>query len=323
MRWTTFAAAISLACNSLQLDALSSGATGTSDVKSSWVPRLIPSKIGANRLTQSYTETLFSKLFSSVPKREFAIRDVSLDFGWQSSEDRNGLEGCNLGLTLLVGRSASGKSSLLRIVSGQETPLYGTLTINGQHIYNEKDSEQKSARPVIIDSKPHCYDDQFTVLDRIVKTSCKSLSLPKDESMNILQDLAREFAITLGLTKKQLSGNPSQLNPSGQYLFGLSCACMESSCSAVNLNMIEDMQNQKEVEISCPILLLDELMDAEHSDIAKSVGKGLLRLTARGAIVIAATHRPQHFSGVADRVVTLSSGKVLLQDFPNTRNVIE
>ena len=97
---------------------------------------------------------------------------------------------------------------------------------------------------------------------------------------------------------------------------------MESSCSSLNSDTIAETHNQKE-RIECPILLLDELMDTEHSDVAKSVGNGLLRLTARGAIVIAATHRPHHLSGVADRVVTLSSGRILLQDYPNTRNVIE
>ena len=180
---------------------------------------------------------------------------MSLDFGWQSSTENElayGFHGshgshddCNLGLTLLVGRSASGKSSLLRIISGQEVPIAGTLSINGKHIYNQKDGEQQSIRPVIMDSKPDCYDDQSTVLERIVRSASISGSLSKDEKSNVMNILAHEFAITLGLTEDQLCGTPSQLTPSGQYLFGLSCACMESSCSSLNSDTIAETHNQK------------------------------------------------------------------------------
>ena len=309
---------ISILCPSSRSNALSVGTTDNPNQKAT---QLIPSQIMARHLTQSYPETIFSKLFSSVPKRDFAIKDISLDFGWnpilgsEESQTRNN----NLGLTLLVGRSASGKSTLLRIISGQEEPLSGSLCINSQKIYQEKDNQERTAQPVTIDSKPDCYDDNFNVLDRIMQAGYKSLSFSKEKVPIILNDLAIEFATLLGL-KGQLSKNPSELTPSGQYLFGLCCACMESSCHSLNL---EEALNQDVVSICCPILLLDELMDAEHPDIAKTVGKGLLKLTSTGAIVIAATHRPQHLKSVADRIITLSSGKVLLQEFPNEGELME
>ena len=56
---------------------------------------------------------------------------------------------------------------------------------------------------------------------------------------------------------------------------------MESSCSSLNSDTIAETHRRKE-RIEGPILLLDELMDTEHSDLAKAVGNGLLRLTARG-----------------------------------------
>lgn len=319
MRWISISTSlVSILSAFLRCSALS---VGTTDNPTQKATRLIPSYITARHLTQSYPETIFSKLFSSVPKREFAIKDISLDFGWnpkEVSEERQ-TRSSNLGLTLLVGRSASGKSTLLRIISGQEEPLSGFLCINGQNIYKEKGSRQMSVQPVTIDSKPDCYDDNLNVMDRIVQAGSRSLSLSKDKVPGILDDLANEFAILLGL-EGQLSKKPSQLTPSGQYLFGLCCACMESSCHSLNL---EEILNQDVVNISCPILLLDELMDAEHSDIAKTVGKGLLKLTSKGAIVIAATHRPQHLKSVADRTVTLSSGKVLLQEFPSKEEAMK
>ena len=120
-------------------------------------------------------------------------------------------------------------------------------------------------------------------MEKIVHSGSRSLSFSKDLIPIILDDLANEFAVLLGL-EGQLSRKPSELTPSGQYLFGLCCACMESSCSSLNFEKDFD---QDEIEIACPILLLDELMDAEHSDIAKIVGKGLLKLTSKGAYKIA------------------------------------
>ena len=52
--------------------------------------------------------------------------------------------------------------------------------------------------------------------------------------------------------------------------------------------------------------------------MAKNVGKGLQTLAKRGAIVFSATHRPEFLTSFADRKITLSGGKVLLDEMCNT-----
>ena len=69
-----------------------------------------------------------------------------------------------------------------------------------------------------------------------------------------------------------------------------------------------------EIEIPHPVLLLDELLDKETSSIANTVGKGIQNLTRKGAIVLAATHCPAYLTDCADRLVTLSGGKILMNE---------
>jgi len=261
---------------------------------------LVPSCIQCEALTQSYPVTLFNKLFSSVPKRAFAIQDVSLTFGDAKDGDNN--------FNLLVGRSASGKTTILRILSGEEEPASGNVLLNRSQLFPSMKRSNGLPKPIMLDTKPDCYDDRFTVLERIKEAAGKHLSSAEIDSSKFIEGLAKEFASTLNLSSEQTNGYPSALSPSGQYVFGIACACMQSSCASIH-SIGEDV-----VEVPCPILLLDELLDSETSGVASKVGEALHSLTKRGAIVLAATHRPEYLKSSADRVITLSGGKVLIDE---------
>ena len=84
----------------------------TSEAENIIKPLLRPSFLVTKNLNHSYPVTLLSKLFSSVPKREYAVQDISLQFGTSYSNCSNG--NVSDGVTVLIGRSGSGKSSLLR-----------------------------------------------------------------------------------------------------------------------------------------------------------------------------------------------------------------
>jgi len=270
--------------------------------------------------------TLLNKLFSSVPKREFAIEDVNLKFGTSRTvveDDPDNLSLLNF--NLLVGRSASGKSTILRIVSGKEKPIKGQVMLNECNIYslNERNAELSMPKPIMLDSKPDCFDDRSTVMERIVaaamNTNNKKCNEDSESSTtssfekNCFELLAREYATMLNLSDNELSKVPSGLSPSGQYLFGIALACMESTSATAILRRSDDTSERgSEVEVSLPILLLDELLDSETSAIADKVGQGLRNLTQRGGVVLAATHRPEYLSNVADRVITMSGGEVLM-----------
>ena len=290
-----------LLCIAPPVSSLSSKPTTTNVV-------LSPSCIITNGLCQSYPVTLLDKLFSSVPKRERAINNISIEFGHCDHDGQENQEG----LTLVVGRSASGKSTLLRILAQWEEPTSGTLVINGQNCFSKDDDNPNRInipKPIIIDSKPDCYDSKSSVYQRLLET-IPDTALVSDDNTRIRKDtIVVEFAQIMGFTTEQLHELcPSDLTPSQQYLFGLTQGCLQSSLERMK---IYGKHNDKQYLVPGPILLLDELLDKETSGVAQRVGMGLQNLTRHGGIVIAATHRPQYLLDVAARVVTLSSGKIL------------
>ena len=340
---------------------------------------------------------LKQKLFSSVPKREYACQNITLSFGRIQSptvtnddferSTKQYTAGSNRnenGVTLLVGRSASGKSTVLRLIAGIESPKEGKVFINGQAspsspsvaamdnnprgvlqsmpswlkvglslppmVSSKEDNSKKesslssnlSVQPVILEGKPD-FDDSLSVMERIVQvgreavnqntirwTNTKSSINEHIKDSNLLiQRLAQDFVTILELSKEQCHSPPSCLSPSGQYSFGIACGCMISVApAAAYLQMSSDNSCNiphyshdslsaylyHNLPIPYPIILLDELFDAEHPSTVEKLNRGILNLIGHGAVVISATHRPGYYTGMASRVVTLSGGKVLMEE---------
>ena len=182
--------------------------------------------------------------------------------------------------------------TILNLVAETIIPTEGNLRILAG------DSVQPS-KAIILDSKPDCFDDKNTVYKRIQNSM-------RINDGDISDGLVKFYARILTLSDDQLKGSPSQLSPSGQYLFGIACACMESSSVVIDCNQRED-----EVIITAPILLLDELLDYETSKVAGVVGKALQNLAREGGLVLMATHRPEYVNAYSNRVITMSSGRIL------------
>ena len=291
----------------------------------------------------------FKKLFSSVPKREFALQDINISFGHQVEDDSvfptqkvpSLVTKSDDSVTLLVGRSASGKSTLLRLLAGMELPTGGRIHINGQMLGGDAgygvmsgmpswvkmglpvatENECFMPQPVILQGKPD-FDNKQSVLECIVQSGFDTIDRCNKDLKNklileeeedtitpLLRSLAKDFATLLTISNEQLTSSPSVLSPSGEYLFGIACGCMMSI--APSLVAMQATNSSSESCINSPILLLDELFDTEHpSTVEKCIG-GILGLINAGAVVISATHRPGYFEGMSTRTVTLSGGKVL------------
>ncbi|KAL7537256.1 hypothetical protein ACHAXR_007699 [Thalassiosira sp. AJA248-18] len=319
-----------------------------------------PSHIGVDNVSQKYPVTLMNtslldsfttvalqKLFSSVPKREYAVQNINLSFGHETpSYSSSPIVNHDDGVTLLVGRSASGKSTLLRLLAGMELPIDGCVTINGRRLGGDARvglmpgmpswvkmgfpsssgaEECYKVQPVILQGKPE-FDDTLSVIGRIVQTGldtvnqCNNeLKIVKDESSveetnNLLQNLAHDLTSLLTISKEQCASPPSELSPSGEYLFGIACSCMMSIAPSIAIQGNEYNDCISQNGFHYPILLFDELFDTEHPSTVEKCNRGILNLISAGAVVISATHRPGHFMGMASRTVTLSGGKVLMDE---------
>ena len=274
----------------------------------------------------------YQTLFSSVPKPEYAVQDINLSFGHVPfSHDTDE------GLIILEGRSASGKTTLLRLLAGIECPAEGRVSING-HETSTKEGEdrhisswmkvgalsttnilQPIAQPVILERKPD-FDNSQTVLQRIRQIGCDAvsyhcrennhLSLSDSMSEKLVEKLSLEFAQSLTMTKEQLDRKPSDLSPSSQFLFGIACGCMVSVACSVAATEVQTTTEQLNSTILSPIILFDELFDAEISSTVEKCKKGILNIVKNGAVVISVTHRPMYFMGMSSRCITLNGGKV-------------
>lgn len=244
-----------------------------------------------------------------MPKREYALKDVNLKFG--ENDD---------GVVLLIGRSASGKSTILRLIAGLELPTSGCVSINGRTISKLTNVASRMPswikigqledvvrpHPVIITGKPD-FDDSLQVIERIIGMGRDALHKHGKENSAQLEVLAWDFVNLLGLDER-CSLLPSELSPSEQYLFSIACGCMVSVAPAISGRQEDD---NNDGVISYPIILLDELFDTEMASTVERCNKGMTNLINCGAVIISATHRPHYFRGMSSRVVTLSGGKVL------------
>jgi putative ABC transport system ATP-binding protein len=152
--------------------------------------QLEPSKIALRSISQSYEDTLLRKLFSSIPRREFAVNDLSIEL---ESGD----------FLVILGASSSGKSTVLRLLQGSEKPVKGQVDI------------QSTSTPVYLDRKP-AFNDKDTVEEAILRR-CHHGSA----TLEAIRYLSR----VVDLNTSQI---PSQLTQSEIFKYGLIDACIES-----------------------------------------------------------------------------------------------
>ena len=227
----------------------------------------LPTSLSMEQVSHSYPSTLLRSLFSSVPKREYAIRNITLHI--------------DSGMLLLLGASSSGKSTILRIVAGIESPVSGSVTW-----------DPPAVRPVYLDRRP----EKDT--SRTVQTILNRLSTVSNDSR---EAFIAHVCETVGFGARELESTPSELSPSDNYRFGLICATLKSTLPALS---------HLEKGVPSPILLLDEWMDLETSSIVHRVEESICNLTNQGAVVLYVTHKPQLFLK-PHRSITLCRGEIL------------
>lgn len=253
------------------------------------------------------------------------MQDINLSLGHTQNN-------VDTGVVILEGRSASGKTTILRLLAGIEGPVEGKILINGQEISigNEENRNLPSwmkigsplaassliAQPVIIESKPD-FDNSKTVLEWISKMGCdavqyhcKSSTIGKARE-ELIKQLSHDLAQLLNMAEEQCASRPTDLSPSSQFLFGIACGCMVSTAPAIATLNISDLTSQERFTIPSPILFFDELFDMETSSTLNKCSLGILNLIKQGSIVLSVTHRSSYFMSMTSRRITLSGGRVL------------
>lgn len=243
-----------------------------------------PSRIELDRVSHSYPESLWRTLTSSVPRREFAIDNLSLTL---ESE-----------LFMLLGASSSGKTTLLKLILGTEDPTFGTISIS------TKDHAVPPALPILLDERPKYGNSQQRTVDSILKETIRPNNDKKGEEEISSSRLVSLVADIADVLKLSLDQKAEDLSPSETYRCRLAEACLQSmlwTCSP-----LED-------QYPAPILLLDEWMDTETSTVVQNVQPALKELANRGAIVVTVTHKSNLYRNTCNemRCITLNRGSIL------------
>jgi energy-coupling factor transporter ATP-binding protein EcfA2 len=281
-----------------------------------------PSAIQVDDISKVYPDTLWRRLTSSVPRRQFALRNVSCAFfeDLVILQNRCSSSGAHKlhtecysiprSLVLLVGSSSSGKSTLLSMIQGQDLPTDGFVR-RWTHwpTTSPKMPAAIVARPVLLEGGIVLDRPQSTIQSEL-RTVIRTIRVEhgtSETSWTLFEDaLLRECSINFDLSLEQ---QLQSLTPSEKYRLSLAQATIKSSLSnACPPNFMDGNWL-----LPGPILLLDEWMDKETSQVAARVVPTLQAIVhACGGIVISASHKPNLYEQATNLTrITLSSGKIL------------
>ena len=244
------------------------------------------------------------------------IKDLHKSFG-----DNGVLKGIDLSLEkgevlVIIGSSGSGKTTLLRCLNFLETPDKGSISVNGEQLFNSEDANTFSERSIrknrlhfgLVFQQFNLFP-QYTVKDNItlaprlaLKAEIKELKKQKGSSAAKAEKAKREKEIeeqALDLLKKvglseKVSAYPCELSGGQQQRVAIARA----------LAMNPD------------ILCFDEPTSALDPELVGEVLKVMKSLADGGMTMVVVTHEMRFAREVADKVVFMSDGVIAEQGTP-------
>lgn len=185
------------------------------------------------------------------------------------------------GVTVLLGPSGTGKSTLLRCINGLEKVDKGDITVAGLSINDKKNlCEIRKTCGMVFQTT--VLFPQMNVLENLTMSPIKLLKMPKKEA----EEKARHYLDIVGLSSKERSMH-NQLSGGEQQRIAIARALM---------------MNPK-------ALLLDEVTSALDPEMTSDVLKLLEKLAADGVCMLAVTHEMAFAQHVANRIVFMEKGK--------------
>lgn len=190
------------------------------------------------------------------------------------------------GVTVLLGPSGTGKSTLLRCINGLETVDSGDILVNGRSV-----NEKKNLRDIRLDCGmvfqktvlfPH-----LNVMDNLTMSPVKLLKMDKHEA----EEKAVMYLNKVGLGSKAKAMH-NELSGGEQQRIAIARALM---------------MNPK-------ALLLDEVTSALDPEMTSEVLKILEQLAEEGVCMISVTHEMQFAKHVASRIIFMDKGLVVADE---------
>jgi polar amino acid transport system ATP-binding protein len=211
------------------------------------------------------------------------LRDVHKSFGTNKVLDGVGFAVDRGGVTVIIGRSGSGKSTALRCINRLETIQSGRITVCGHEVNSPKLDVRAMRADVGIVFQSYNLFPHLTVEENITLAP----RWVKKESTTKARETAHRVLAQVGLAEK-IDAYPEQLSGGQQQR-----AAIARSLA---------MQPQ--------VMLFDEVTSALDPELTGEVLRVMEGLAAGGMTMLLVTHEMAFARKVADRVVFMHQGMV-------------
>ena len=198
------------------------------------------------------------------------LKDFSVDF------DQSGV-------TVLLGPSGTGKSTLLRCINGLEKTNSGDILVDGLSVNNKKNLKRIRTTCGMVFQHTVIFP-HMNVLENLIMSPMKLLKMPKSEAI----DKARFYLDKVGLSSKEKSRH-NELSGGEQQRIAIARALM---------------MNPK-------ALLLDEITSALDPEMTREVLNILESLAEEGVCMLCVTHEMTFAKDVASRIIFMEGGKMV------------
>ncbi len=211
------------------------------------------------------------------------IKGLSKHYEMEKALDKLDLNIEDLKSVAVIGPSGGGKSTLLRLIAGLETPTEGFVSVNGTPIdYSEKPLREYRKRIGLV-FQAHNLFPHWTALKNITMPLIKVFEADQSEAEDKAMGLLKRFGLEehAGKLPVQLSGGQQQ-----------------------RISIARAMARQPE------ILLLDEPTSALDPQLTKEVLDMILELKEEGTNIMMATHEMAFAKRAAEEVIFVDEGKI-------------
>lgn len=203
-------------------------------------------------------------------------------------------------VVVILGRSGSGKSTMLRCINHLEKPTSGAVMVNGEVVgYRVKGDKLHELRPNEIARQRAATGMVFqsfnlfphlTVLENLMEAPCRVLGRPAGQ----VREEAMKLLTSVGLAEKA-GFYPSTLSGGQQQRVAIARALV----------------------MNPSVMLFDEPTSALDPELVGEVLEVMKELARSGMTMIVVTHEIGFARGVADEVVFMSEGRVAEQGPPS------
>jgi polar amino acid transport system ATP-binding protein len=222
------------------------------------------------------------------------LSNVSKRFGTHQALENVSLEAQDVHSLVLIGPSGGGKTTLLRIVAGLETPDAGEVELNGERIRYDNDSLLRHRRSVGM------VFQAFNLFPHL--TALANITLPLQKVHGFTAAAARDSAMQL-LNRFQLDHHAQQ------------------KPAALSGGQRQRVAIARAVAIKPKVVLFDEPTSALDPEMTSEVLDMIEQLHEQGTDLILVTHEMGFARVAADRVAFLANGRIL--EFGETSSIFD